>query len=487
MLSFKLFAGTEKGLRANNEDNFTVCPDLTLNEWMVPSDEQTPIQLGKLGCIMVVADGMGGQKAGEVASAIAIDTVQEMFSPTNLPADVLEKPDNIKKYLKKVISEADLRVKKHSHEYSDTAGMGSTIVIAWILDNKAYIAWLGDSRAYSYIPNEGIGRLSKDHSYVQKLVDAGTLTEEEAMVHQNSNIITRSLGDTLQRAKPEVMEYTLSKGEVILLCSDGLCGYCLDGEIGGIIERNEDNLKHCKDELTSAALEAGGSDNITIALFQVVEIDAIKSLENKNKPILRKHARKVWNAVNIIVCLLIIAIIACLCYAGYNILQPYNATYKPEKPRKPEVSVKIKLLGRKTLTFDSELEFQVIMHGLGKKDDCILEYDKTYLTHRHKHGKTYAFSMPIDLTEDKVVTVTAICKNDTTKKDVVNLKLKARNGINNDKMMEYLKDLELDNTIKDTGKKKPDEEETVETGNPTLSPYKEVGSIDKVGDQPTNK
>ena len=108
MVSFKLFAGTNIGLRENNEDNFTVCPDLTSNNWIVPADYQQAIQLGKLGCVMVVADGMGGQNAGEVASAIAIETVQEMLASENIPTGVVNKASSIKDYLKKIIFEADV-------------------------------------------------------------------------------------------------------------------------------------------------------------------------------------------------------------------------------------------------------------------------------------------------------------------------------------------------------------------------------------------
>ena len=167
MVSFKLFAGTHIGLRENNEDNFTVCPDLTLDEWIVPADSQQAIQLGERGCMLVVADGMGGQNAGEVASAIAVETVHEMFAPGCLPVDILSKPDAIKSYLKKVIIEADNRIKDRTKTDPDTEGMGSTIVMAWVLDKNVYVAWLGDSRAYSYLLGKGIGRMSKDHSYVQ--------------------------------------------------------------------------------------------------------------------------------------------------------------------------------------------------------------------------------------------------------------------------------------------------------------------------------
>ena len=274
MTSFRMFAGTHTGLRENNEDNFIVCPNLTLDEWMVPANTQETIQLGEKGCMMVVADGMGGMNAGEVASDIAIKTVHEMFSPgkmPELPEDRSESEKFRREYLRKVIVEADRRIKHQARMESDQEGMGSTIVMAWITEGYVYVAWLGDSRAYSYLPGKGITRLSKDHSYVQELVDAGRLSEEEAMHHQLSNIITRSLGDTSKKAKPDVNRSPLEKGEIILLCSDGLCGTCTDAEIAEIIEEYQSDLRECKEALTEAALDAGGSDNITIALTQIAE------------------------------------------------------------------------------------------------------------------------------------------------------------------------------------------------------------------------
>lgn len=270
MVSFKLFAGTDVGLRDNNEDNFTVCPDLTQNEWMMPADHQQVIPLGECGCLMIVADGMGGQNAGEVASAIAIETVQTMFAPDRLTDKVLSKPANIKEYLKKVVSKADFNVKEYSKEHPEAEGLGSTIVMAWVIGNKAYVAWLGDSRAYAFTPSQGIRRLSKDHSYVQQLVDAGNLSDIEAMNHPNSNVITRSLGDTAQKAKADVEEYRLEDGEIILLCSDGLCGVCTDDEIASVLTEEANDLQVCKELLTELALDNGGSDNITIALMQIV-------------------------------------------------------------------------------------------------------------------------------------------------------------------------------------------------------------------------
>lgn len=320
MVSFKMFAGTNVGLRENNEDNFTVCPDLDKNEWIVPADNQQAIPLGKKGCVMVVADGMGGQNAGEVASADAIDTVLQMFAPEQLPVDIEKKPDAIKTFLKKVVYEADLRIKEHMRKDPDTDGMGSTIVIAWLVEEKLYVVWLGDSRAYSFIPNKGIGRLTKDHSYVQQLVDSGAITEEEAMKHPNSNVITRSLGDPSQKAKAGIGEYSVVNGEVILLCTDGLCGVCDDGEIGKIIEEEAQNLSQCKEHLTSAALAAGGSDNITVALLRVECDESNKEEENRKTRIFAEIKELVVN--NFLVVLFSGFILACLCAAGYFFMKP---------------------------------------------------------------------------------------------------------------------------------------------------------------------
>lgn len=277
MLSFRLFAGTNVGLRENNEDNFTVCPDVAAGRWIIPTDCTTAIDLGPQGCVLVVADGMGGQNAGEVASDIAVKTVEEMFAPGALAAALPQDgdrelaPAKVCAYMCRVVEEADERVKHYGQQHAEAEGLGSTIVMAWVLGTKAYVAWLGDSRAYSYRHGSGIGRLSKDHSYVQQLVDKGMLSDDEAMHHPQSNIITRSLGDTSKRARAEVVEQQLADGEILLLCSDGLCGVCSDEQIGSILMEVEHGktLQQCKDLLTEAALAAGGSDNITIALLQV--------------------------------------------------------------------------------------------------------------------------------------------------------------------------------------------------------------------------
>lgn len=270
-----LTAGTDVGLvRNNNEDNFIVCPELGKDEWFVPENVNMPIVLGPNGSLLVVADGMGGLNAGEVASAIAVDTVRKYFSEADF--SLIKSDDkSIEKFLKNVITEADYCIKQHVKENPDTKGMGTTLILVWILESGAHLAWCGDSRAYIFNKVSGLIRFSKDHSYVQELVDKGILDEELAFDHPDSNIITRCLGDFPEKARPDYKSYYLQNGDYILLCSDGLCGYCRDNEIQEIMIAHQEDVNICKNQLISAALGAGGYDNVTVALlhFSVVETD----------------------------------------------------------------------------------------------------------------------------------------------------------------------------------------------------------------------
>ena len=325
MQGIKIFAGTNVGLRDNNEDNFTVCSDLQSGSWTVPTDHQQVLSLGNMGCLLLVADGMGGQNAGEVASAIAVQTVEALFSLEALSSICLDDDNQVRQYLLNGIEKADARIKAHAHDHAETSGMGSTLVMAWILKGVAHVAWIGDSRAYAVMPSKGIARLTKDHSFVQGLVDKGQITEEEAMTHPNSNIITRSLGDMTQRARGDVVSYSLHNGEVILLCSDGLCGVCSDAVIGGIVEDYVADLQQCKEQLTNAALRAGGSDNITIALAQyfddgqatsdVQSAVAYKPLNMPEKT--KKHHQRV-GLINVLFCVFAFLILSALGYAVWH-------------------------------------------------------------------------------------------------------------------------------------------------------------------------
>lgn len=319
---FRLTAGTHVGcVRTNNEDNFIVNEDLTRPEWFLPANTLDKITLGENGAMLVVADGMGGMNAGEVASAIAIDTIKEVFS-VDL-SSVTSSPKKIEAFLKNAILEADTQIKAKVEEDSSTEGMGTTIVIAWILGDMVHVAWCGDSRAYIFNPSSGLVRVSKDHSYVQELVDAGKLDEELAFDHPNSNIITRSLGDSSVKARPDYISRSLSEGDYVLLCSDGLCGLCRDEEIAGVMLKSE-NIEVCKTNLIKSALAAGGYDNVTVALLEVSSMDDAKeeSVTDTTNDISRgKKRRKRGRRLT---SLLIIAALAALCGWLY-----YSGNWKP--------------------------------------------------------------------------------------------------------------------------------------------------------------
>ena len=266
-----LTAATDVGVyRKNNEDNFIVCPDVSVDNWTIPQDPNGIIPLGSRGSLIVVADGMGGMNAGEVASDIAVHTVKDCFAPDKVTPEDFATPAAACKFMKQVILEADNRIKKHAKKHSDTSGMGTTIVMAWLLDNTACVAWCGDSRAYAFHPETGLRQLSKDHSYVQSLVDSGQLLPELAFDHPDSNIITSSLGDFVNSASPDSVVTYLHNGEMLLLCSDGLCGMIRDNETEQILQQTHEDLDACRQALIQGALNAGGHDNVTVALLKVL-------------------------------------------------------------------------------------------------------------------------------------------------------------------------------------------------------------------------
>jgi protein phosphatase len=258
-------ARCEAAGRPNNEDNYQLDDNLSDNSWGFTADAE--VSLGEKGALLVVCDGMGGMNAGEVASDIAVKTIKEWFTTDKLTDAAIAAPC---KYISSAIVAADAAIKAHSKTNPDTEGMGSTIVLAWLLGQKVYVGWCGDSRCYRFNPALGLERLSHDHSYVQELVDAGKLTEELAFDHPNNNIITRSLGDPRGAAQPDTKEFDLYDQDIILLCSDGLCGTLRDNEIAELIKQHQTSMQECRDALWDADEAAGWTDNTTIALAQII-------------------------------------------------------------------------------------------------------------------------------------------------------------------------------------------------------------------------
>lgn len=271
-IRFRIAAKTDVGLvRTNNEDNFQASSDLSNGQMRWVNNEIC--SLGDKGALIVVADGMGGMNAGEVASELAIETIREYFSPDKLTADVLKTRFSIEKHMNDAIIAADSRIKVEAKKRPETKGMGTTIVVGWILGDKLYVSWCGDSRAYIYNSKAGLHQITKDHSYVQGLVDRGSITREEAFDFPDSNIITRCLSDSSTKAKPESLlkPYDLCDNDIVMLCTDGLSGMIRDTEIEDIMRSNEHDIDLLADNLINAACEAEGSDNITICLCQILQ------------------------------------------------------------------------------------------------------------------------------------------------------------------------------------------------------------------------
>lgn len=289
-ISFRIAAYTDaagkysaEAVRSGNEDNFFVDDDLTdTTPGRVSQDEV--LQLGELGMLMAVADGMGGMNAGEVASQIAVDTVKAAFNKESLSASVTATPQSRQKYMESIIKQADKNIKSEARKDSSREGMGSTIILAWLFNDELTISWCGDSRAYIFNDKSGLRLISQDHSYVQELVNKGLLTYEQTFDHPQNNILVRSLGDPTKDANPESKTLKVGKGDIILLCSDGLSGVLRDRKtydgngqllpednIEDIIRSHKSSMKECREALWEAAERADWYDNVTAILCQITD------------------------------------------------------------------------------------------------------------------------------------------------------------------------------------------------------------------------
>jgi protein phosphatase len=209
--------------------------------------------------LFVVADGMGGAQAGEVASQMAVQTFEQ-----DLPDE-----GSLEERLAELVHEANRRIHEFSRTDRDRAGMGTTLTAAYLGEDDLAIAHVGDSRAY--LVRDGVlKRLTRDHSLVGELVQRGKLTEEQAAEHPQRSIITRALGPEPD-VEVDTWTYPVRAGDVLLLCSDGLTSMVSEEEVSTIVSRAS-SLPQAGDELIAAANAAGGRDNITVVLFRVEEI-----------------------------------------------------------------------------------------------------------------------------------------------------------------------------------------------------------------------
>ncbi len=209
--------------------------------------------------LAVVCDGMGGAKGGRQASAITIDTIKKLMDAQTLPIN------NVHLFFEQMVEACNLQVYQAAVEQSDLNGMGTTLVVALVDENKVYFANVGDSRGY-HVTNGNISQVTKDHSAVQELVDSGHLTERQAKKHPNKNIITRAIGIE-ETITFDYYEIETSPGDLIILCSDGLTNYLDENEIQ--FEAFGGDFETLPQRMIDLANNRGGSDNITVAAIQL--------------------------------------------------------------------------------------------------------------------------------------------------------------------------------------------------------------------------
>ena len=371
VLKIRLAARCEAAGRPENEDNFQVAENLSVSNAGFTTDKV--FSLGPKGTLLLVCDGMGGMNAGEVASAVGVETIKSFFVPQLLTDDILASDDNICMYMKRAIVKADSRVKEEASKDAAKQGMGSTAVMAWLLGQKVYVAWCGDSRCYRYNPATGLEQLSHDHSYVQDLVDTEQLSADLAFDHPNKNIITRSLGDPRGAAKPDAKVYNLRAGDVIMLCSDGLSDSLRDNEIAQAIGRSLFSMEACRDALWNDSKQAGWHDNVTVVLAQVLSDNAAQAVPQQPssyqsvKPVVQSEPRQQpsqkivdGSKKRIVIIAASVLLLIALAIAGYKMMNKETPNVVPSEQItldqvKPDIDRIINTKSTNTDNMESEL------------------------------------------------------------------------------------------------------------------------------------
>jgi PPM family protein phosphatase len=212
--------------------------------------------------IAIVADGMGGHQAGELASRYAVETIEKILSQP-LPNPTTEQKSQL---LQKAVIEANQVVYHFSSQNNEMQGMGTTTITAMIDDREVVLAHVGDSRAY-LLHSDKLYQLTKDHTYIEFLKEHGQITEEEAKNHPQRHMILRAVG-TSEQIEIDTIHTLWKKEDILLLCSDGLTTMVPDREIGLLLSSVTLTLEQKADQLLAKALDAGGADNITLILLK---------------------------------------------------------------------------------------------------------------------------------------------------------------------------------------------------------------------------
>ena len=273
----ELYAKTNVGrVRAGNEDNFLVLDLSGQGAWTGSDGEEPPaglrrFEVGPKGVVLVVSDGMGGALAGDVASRMAVETVREMLLGEDGDDGTCPEDAPLVECLKNATDYANFAIHRRSQEDPHCSGMGATLTAAAVTQDGVGLLQVGDSRGY-IIRGGQIKLATKDQSLVQQLVDVGQISEQEAETHMFRNVILQALG-----AQPELQPVTgrvrVFRGDVLLLCSDGLSGKLRGEDMLRIVQESNGDLKRACEALVDEANERGGEDNITVVLARLTGDD----------------------------------------------------------------------------------------------------------------------------------------------------------------------------------------------------------------------
>jgi len=228
------------------------------------------------GCgLFVLADGLGGYNAGEVASVMAISSVLERLASSIDTFDKDEGAFTPDEAIYDTVTDINAGIYNAALNSTAFEGMATTLVIGWFLGGRLWIAHTGDSRLYRY-RDSMLEQLTRDHSFSQELLDAGMVTAEEARSLPAKNLVTRALGASAD-IEPEIQNVEVFAGDVILLCSDGLTEMVGSYEIEGLLSINEEDMHETARRLVDLANESGGRDNISVILVRVLSVGEIKA------------------------------------------------------------------------------------------------------------------------------------------------------------------------------------------------------------------
>ena len=241
-----IYGLTDEGLvRDHNEDFISWFPDSGL---------------------VILADGMGGHNAGEVASELAVTSISEALEEVLSPEIKNACDMDFKEVVHEAVVFANDEINLHAKKHPECSGMGTTIVMTLFHNNSVILASVGDSRIYRFRKGE-LKQVTTDHSLVQEMIDNGYMSEEEALNSTNRNLITRALG-IAEDVKVDINEQEIEKGDIYLLCSDGLSDMIVDEKIFSTLVKSHQDLKKASENLVSLAKENGGHDNVSVILVE---------------------------------------------------------------------------------------------------------------------------------------------------------------------------------------------------------------------------